>query len=66
MDGNPRELIASNLDLSGVQACTDLQANTPDTVRDSGGATDRSRGAIERGYDAVSGCIDEVTPEPVE
>jgi hypothetical protein len=58
VDGDPPDVVAAQLDLAGVQARADMQADAGQLVPDGGRAADPPAGPAERGQDAVTGRMD--------
>jgi hypothetical protein len=64
--GDATDVVAAMLDLAGVDAGSDLQAERPDRLLDRLRAADRSRRAIEGGQHAITGRLDLSATVPVQ
>src|SRR4051812_34534349 len=66
MDRDPADVVAHELDLTGVDARTDLESETWHRARDRQGAADRPCRPVECGKESVAGGIDLATAIPSE
>jgi hypothetical protein len=57
--GDAANVTVALLDLAGVQACPDLQADAAQLVSEIGRASDGPAGAVEGGQDATTGRVDQ-------
>src|SRR6185312_6684925 len=64
--GQAGVVVADDLDLAGVHARPDLEADRADGAANRGGAPNRPGRAVERCEDAVPGAVDVTTAEAGE
>jgi hypothetical protein len=64
--GHTCYILTSKLNLARMETSTKVYANTSDVCGNGPGALDSSRGPIEGGQGAVSGGINQPTPETLE
>ena len=60
------DVVLDELDLTGVDADTDLQSQNADAVPDRGRTAQRRDRTLESGYEAVPGGVDLVATETIE
>jgi hypothetical protein len=63
MHSEATHIWTAQLDLTGMQSASDLDAEAPEPIAKSEGTPDRPSGPIERGEEAVSGGFDEDASE---
>src|SRR5512132_1737407 len=63
VDGDPTDAVAAQLDLAGVQARPELQADAGQLVPEGDRTADRAAGPVEGGQDAVAGGLDQPAVE---
>jgi hypothetical protein len=63
MHGDAADVVLAQLDLAGVQARPELEADAGQLVAKRGGTVDRSSGAVEGGQDPVAGRLDQPAVE---
>lgn len=66
VDGDARHLPVQQLDLAGMQAGTDLEAQRAQGVHDRPRASNRSRRTVKSGKEAVAGRVDLTTVEALQ
>jgi hypothetical protein len=66
VDGHASDVIATNLDLAGMQPSSYLHTERPDGISDGAGAVNGSAGAVEGRYKAIPDGIDFPAPEPLD